>query len=208
MQVGAAELVERHFGLATQLSSRYLSKVPNTVDHDAVRGAAYEGLCIAANSFDPSRGVPFRAWAIRRVVGAMRDEMREQDHLSRRARARSNPDHKLYKKGFLKADPSPPKSLDEEFRSNGMALYEESLTLKDLLPDHNALDPSEGHSAIPREQLFGMMAQLPDREFRVVTLRYFGGLRLSDIASTMSLSETRISQIEGMALERLRGDVQ
>lgn len=208
MRVGAAELVERHFGLATKLATRYLSRVPNTVDHDAVRGAAYEGLCIAANSYDPTRNVPFRSWAIRRIVGAMRDEMREQDHLSRRARARSNPEHKMYDPRFLKADPAPPKSLEETFRAdNGAAGLEEKLSLRDLIPDPNAADPSEGHPQIPRNQLFGMMAQLPDREFRVVTLRYFGGLRLSDIARSMELSETRVSQIEGMALERLRSDL-
>jgi len=112
----------------------------------------------------------------------------------------------MYDPLFLKADPSPPKSLEEAFSTNGHA-EDESLSLKDLIPDHGARDPSEGHADMSRPQLFGMVASLPDREFRVITLRYFGGMRLSEIATSMNLSETRISQIEGMALQRLREDV-
>lgn len=209
MRDDASQLVEAHVGLAAALAARYLARVPPSVDHDAVRGAAYEGLCIAANSYDPSRGVSFARWASRRVLGAMRDEMREQDHLSRRARARSNPDNKMYDPRFLKAHPSPPKSLEEEFAANGNGgSGEERLSLRELLPDPYARDPSEGHSSISKGQLFGMVASLPDREFRVVTLRYFGGMRLSEIAQNMALSETRVSQIEGMALSRLRGETE
>ncbi len=208
MRPDAEKLVESHVGVAAALAGRYLARIPTSVDHDAVRGAAYEGLCIAANSFDPSHGVPFRRWAARRILGAMRDEMREQDHLSRRARARSNPEHRMYDPRFLKAHPGPPKSLEEEFSANGNgngSHGDEVLTLRDVLPDPHSADPSEGHPTISKGQLFGMVASLPDREFRVVTLRYFGGMRLSEIATSMNLSETRISQIEGMALDRLRG---
>lgn len=205
MREGADELVEKHVALAGTLAARYLARVPPSIDHDAVRGAAYEGLCIAANSFDRTRGVPFPRWAARRIIGAMRDEMREQDHLSRRARARSNPENRMYDPRFLKARPEPPKSLEEMFSSNGGA-GEESLTLRDLIPDPHVVDPSENGSSMTRGQLFSMVASLPDREFRVVTLRYFGGMRLSEIARNMSLSETRVSQIEGMALSKLRGE--
>jgi len=202
---GAEKLVEANVGLASALAARYLSRVPPSVDHDAIRGAAFEGLCIAANSFDSTRGVPFARWASRRILGAMRDEMREQDHLSRRARARSDPNNKMFDPSFLKAHPNAPKSLEEEFTSNGNGHGEETLSLRDVLPDPHAADPSEGHGTITKGQLFGMVASLPDREFRVVTLRYFGGMRLSEIAKSMALSETRVSQIEGMALSRLRG---
>jgi RNA polymerase sigma factor FliA len=201
---GANELVEGHVALAGTLAARYLSRVPPSIDHDAVRGAAYEGLCIAANSFDRTRGVPFARWAARRIIGAMRDEMREQDHLSRRARARSDPENHMFDPRFLKASPAPPKSLEELFSANGPG--EESLSLRDLIPDPHIQDPSENGSSMTRGQLFGMVASLPDREFRVVTLRYFGGMRLSEIAKNMSLSETRVSQIEGMALSKLRGE--
>lgn len=208
MRDDAQKLVEQHVSLAGALAARYLSRIPSSIDHDAVRGAAYEGLCIAANSFDRTRGVPFSRWAARRIMGAMRDEMREQDHLSRRARARSNPESRMYSPGFLKARPDPPKSLEEMFTANGHGAGEESLNLRDLIPDPHAADPSDHGSTLTRNQLFGMVASLPDREFRVVTLRYFGGMRLSDIARNMSLSETRVSQIEGMALSRLRGETE
>lgn len=208
MRPDAEKLVEGNVALAASLASRYLARVPRSIDHDAVRGAAYEGLCIAANSYDPTRGVSFPRWAARRVLGAMRDEMREQDYLSRRARARSDPENRMYDPHFLKARAEPPRSLEEEFngKSNGNGSGEENLTLRDLIPDPHAADPSDSGQSISRPQLFGMVASLPDREFRVVTLRYFGGMRLSDIAQNMNLSETRVSQIEGIALSRLRGE--
>lgn len=110
----------------------------------------------------------------------------------------------MYDPRFLKARPDPPKSLEEMFSSNGVG--EESLSLRDLIPDPHVQDPSEsGNSSLTKGQLFNLVASLPDREFRVVTLRYFGGMRLSEIATSMNLSETRVSQIEGAALTRLRG---
>jgi RNA polymerase sigma-B factor len=112
----------------------------------------------------------------------------------------------MYDPDFLKVDSAAPRRLDEHLTLNGKNGSEEELTLKDVLADPHAPDPSEGHPDISRSQLFGMVASLPDREFRVVTLRYFGGMRLSEIATNMSLSETRISQIEGMALTRLRSE--
>jgi RNA polymerase sigma factor for flagellar operon FliA len=44
---------------------------------------AREGLLLAARSYDPTRGVPFRAWATLRMRGAMIDGMRARSHVPR-----------------------------------------------------------------------------------------------------------------------------
>lgn len=203
MREGARQLAEENVDLARSLAGRYLSRVPATVDHDAILGAAHEGLCIAAVSFDPSRNVPFRRWAARRIIGRMRDEMREQDHLSRRMRRRLDPNDPLYDPDFIRVSPDAPTSLDEQLRHGIDSL--EGLSVMDTILDPNTPDPSDnGHGT--RAQVFGMLAQLPDREFRVVTMRYFGGMRRTDVARMMDLSESRVGQIESMALERMRND--
>jgi RNA polymerase sigma factor for flagellar operon FliA len=203
VQERALRLVEGNVDLARALASRYLSRIPRSVDHDAIVGAAHEGLCLAAISFDPTRGVPFRRWAARRIIGRMRDEMREQDHLSRRTRRRLDPADPLYDPDFIRVSPDRPSSLDESLRRILGDGIDEDITVMDTILDPHAPDPSEnGHGT--KDRVFGMMAGLPDREFRVVTLRYFGGMRRTEVARSMEISESRVGQIETMALERMR----
>src|SRR5580692_8017041 len=46
------------------------------------------GLMQALESWDQTRGVPFEAWARLRIRGAMLDELRRQDYLSKDCRRR------------------------------------------------------------------------------------------------------------------------
>lgn len=57
-------------------------------DIDDLMGAGREGLFDAARKFDPSRGIPFRAYASLRVRGAVIDGVRRQSHVPRRAHER------------------------------------------------------------------------------------------------------------------------
>lgn len=198
----AQRLIEENVDLARSLASRYLSRIPRSVDHDAIRGAAHEGLCLAAMSFDPSKNVPFRRWAARRIMGRMQDEMREQDHLSRRTRRRLDPNDPLYDPNFIRVSPDPPSSLDDSLRRiTGGDGMDEAITLMDTIVDIHAADPSENTRSA---EVMHRLAALPDREFRVVTLRFFGGMRRSDVARTMAISATRVRQIENAALAKMR----
>jgi RNA polymerase sigma factor (sigma-70 family) len=75
-QAAVDELIRAALPLVDRLVRRFLARRPAWVDRDAIRGAANEALVRAARSYQPSRGVPFDAWAHQRITGAMLDEQR------------------------------------------------------------------------------------------------------------------------------------
>ena len=46
--------------------------------------------------------------------------------------------------------------------------------------------------------------QIPERESKVINLRYFHGLTQEQIAKTLSVSQVQVSRIEKKAILRLR----
>ena len=51
-------------------------------------GAGMEGLAQALRGFEPSRGICFETFAVRRIRGAVLDELRRRDWAGRAVRAR------------------------------------------------------------------------------------------------------------------------
>ena len=67
-------------------------------------------------------------------------------------------------------------------------------------------DPAEAFdSCVLLRALALAVAQLPERERRVVGRHYYEGARLKDIGAELGVSEPRISQILSRAIARLRG---
>ena len=69
-------LVDRIFRSVTRGASRYM-------DTEAIQAAGVLGLIQSVERFDRARGFTFSSFAWRRIAGAMRDEMRRMDHLTR-----------------------------------------------------------------------------------------------------------------------------
>ena len=76
---------------------------------------------------------------------------------------------------------------------------ERGLTLEDVLTD----SPME-ETVVERLALTQALSELPDRERRVVLLRYFHGLTQDKIAPLLGVSQVQISRIEKKALAHLR----
>ena len=80
-----------------------------------------------------------------------------------------------------------------------------AITPLDLLTDDNASSVDEDmDKAQEVEALRDAIAELPDRERNVLALSYFEGLKLSEIAHVLGVTESRVSQIRTKALGRLR----
>lgn len=152
-----------------------------------------EGLCHAAASYDSARGVTFKSWATRRIVGAMLDQQRELDYVSRRDRDR-------IKSGDLskfKAAPWVPISIDAPISETG------ELTIMDLIPDLGDI-PGDRVAPFSSEELNELMSALSDQQRAVITFRYFEDMRARDIAKILYISESRVSQVEDQALRKMK----
>jgi hypothetical protein len=76
-------LITDHIMLAKKLAWRVAHKLSSssTVEFDDIVGDAYYGLVIAGRTFDPSKNVPFGAWATRNIRGAIYNGVKAWSHL-------------------------------------------------------------------------------------------------------------------------------
>lgn len=71
------DLIKNYMPLANKLASERKKSLPNRVDLDDLKSAAYFGLVDAAQKFDPSKTVSFGTYAKFRIVGEIQDFIRE-----------------------------------------------------------------------------------------------------------------------------------
>jgi RNA polymerase sigma factor for flagellar operon FliA len=190
--------------------------------------AAVIGLIMAAERFDPLRGVKFLAFAEIRIRGTIIDELRAQDWLSRSLRDKfkrlgktfSELEHKLGR------DPSSEEiseamelTLEEYFGllDNVHCLSVVSLDdswentegspfgLFDVIEDLSIDGP---HDQIVRQQtsdfLLEAIEELPKKEKDIVSRYYYEDRSLKEIGELMNLKESRVCQLHGQAIMRLR----
>src|SRR5437879_2405553 len=76
-------LTEPPTEIVRHAATRLVRRLPSTVRYDDLYSAGLTALVEASRRFDLSRGVDFRTYAKHRVYGAMLDELRRLDTVSR-----------------------------------------------------------------------------------------------------------------------------
>jgi len=222
-------LIMQSMPMVKYLVGRIVSQLPPHLDPQDLMSAAVIGLINAADRFDPARGVLFKTFAEQHVRGAIIDELRSNDILSRSMREK----HKRLEREVtilehaLGRNPTSEEvadalsiSLDEYFGllddvhvltfiSLDDSWEDEdgnSLCLSDVLSEQAEKSPQ--HQVI-RMQLAEALGEaietLPDKERLSVTLYYNEGMNLKEIGATLALTESRISQLLSQAMIRLKG---
>jgi len=77
------KLITENLLFADAQAAIFKRKLP-FVGYDEFQSAAYLGLVEAANRFDPSRDTSFKSFAYVRIIGAIKDYLREISWGSRR----------------------------------------------------------------------------------------------------------------------------
>ncbi len=77
------ELIQANIGFAHRQATKFKRRLPRCVDGQDLQSDAYLGLIEAAHGFDSQRGCPFRAFAARRIRGAMLDGIRLRNRIRR-----------------------------------------------------------------------------------------------------------------------------
>lgn len=221
-----AALIEEHVGLAHRIAERFKAKHPD-LDFDALFSDAQLGLVDAAQRFDPGMGVPFDAFARPRITGEIRDGLRDVDPLGRRLRREVRQADAAFWKlsAELGRHPSEtevaaalgwaPEELTrvryEEHASKVRHLDEPLPTVNDvpillhkLIPAPDATPQEKLLAAERRERVARATLHLSERERFVVGLYYWQDCTLKEIGELLGVTEVRVWQIRGQALERLR----
>jgi RNA polymerase sigma factor FliA len=208
-------MVLEHLRLVRHVLKKHISELPDSVDLENLEAAGTLGLVEAAHNYDPSRGVPFGAFARRRIQGAILDELRRNSPLPQSMMSRITKIRKC-----LEQAPSPatPEWLAE---ATGMTLDEIASALEamrmsrirswddgDVLPWELASDESSTPDYFAeRHELLQVMAEaiqgLPEKERIVLAMYHQEDLRLREIGELMGLSESRVSRLVATAEFRL-----
>lgn len=181
-----------------------------------------EGLLIAARRYDPSRGVPFRAYAQYRVRGSMIDGLRALAPLPRRVhdRLKALRSASLYSEGAAEdvlttRDPTRSRAEAERALSEHLANMATAMAIGligkrayaeggELTAVDNALDPAE---ATERMELLRMVVaeieKLPPQQGELVRRHYLEGDRFDEVASELGLSKSWASRLHTRAIARL-----
>ena len=204
------ELVRSHLPLVGHLVREMLSRLPSHVSREDLVSAGMAALAMAAQNYDPERGIPFGGFATTRIRGALLDELRGLDWASRsvRSRARRLEAAQQQLTGTLGRTPS----QAELAEALGVAVDEIKSVDEDV--QRAVVLSLQGFAAgtaedllVHREKvgyLHNAVAALPDRLRRVVEAYFFEELPMADIAAEFNVTESRVSQLRAEALVLLR----
>jgi len=223
------QLVMRHSGLVRSIARRYHGRGLPLED---IEQTGYVGLIQAVDRYDPSRGVPLRAYAARTIDGEIMHLFRDRgwavrvprslQDLSRRVAAvRERMGHKLGRSPSLEelaeATGESEEPISEAIAAGG-ASTAEPLVEPDAasenaagegLPAGRVLASEEpGFAATEdRDLLERAMRALPPRERRIVGLRVYHDLTQAEIAARTGISQMHVSRLLRGSLETIADEI-
>lgn len=208
-------LVVENLPLVGYLVSEVMAKATH-LSRDDLASAGAVALITAADSFDVSIGVPFGAFARRRIVGAFADEMRANDWATRGARRRIK--ETMAVQETLNSALGRTPNVDEIASALGVDRAEAAAGLADAARVVDTLDDGIGDiliadDALPEESLLSVerlaylkaaLDALPERMRTIVTQVYFDDRPIKEIAAELGITHSAVSQQRSEAIRLLR----
>ena len=209
-----------HIALVKRIAYHLLHRLPASIQVDDLIQAGTIGLIEASKHYDPSQGASFETYAGIRIRGAMLDEVRQGDWAPRsvhrkmrqvsaaiqaieHATGRDAKDVDVAQKMGISLndyhdimrDSAAARifSLDDEDEDHPLQLGSDEREPLRVLQD-------EGFE----KALAKCIAELPAREQLMMSLYYNDELNLKEIGLVLEISESRVCQIHGQALARIR----
>jgi RNA polymerase sigma factor for flagellar operon FliA len=224
----AEELVTRHAELVKRIAFHLVSRMPASVEVDDLIQAGMIGLLDAARQYTAEKGASFETYAGIRIRGAMLDEVRRADwtprSVHRGAREMAEAMRRVENETGCEARPADVAralgvSLEEYHRLAADAAACRLFSFEQMNPDDedNPVDVVADRGPGPvdeleqagfREALAAAIQGLPEREQLVLSLYYDEELNLREIGEVLQVTESRVCQIHGQALVRLRARMQ
>lgn len=215
-RAASEQLVEENAGLIRAVARRYYGR---GVEPDDLFQLGSIGFLKAVAGFDTAFGTQFSTYAVPKIAGEIRRFLRDDGtvKVSRTLKERAT--------AIRQARDRLSKALGREPVLSELAEALD-LTVEEIAEAEAATDPvasiqqpagengltlesvlSEGameEQVVERLALRQALAHLPEREGRVIALRYYHGLTQERAASMIGVSQVQVSRIEKKALAHLR----
>jgi len=210
-------LIEQHLSLARTLARRFANRNEPLDDLEQV---AMLGVLKAVERFDPDHGTPFAAFAVPTVVGELRRHFRDRGWMVRVPRRVQDLHLRIGTvvselSQQLGRSPSPTEIADAagvrdedvlEALEAGNRYRPTSLDVSASGSDGDARmgrPDIELVSVEDRATLLHLLRHLPERERRVMYMRYFEDMTQAEIAETIGVSQMHVSRLLTRSLDAL-----
>ncbi len=225
-QLDRDALIRQYSPLVRRLAHHMMAKLPPSVQVDDLIQVGLIGLSEALTRFEASQGVQFETFATQRIRGAMIDELRDNDWMSRGSRksqkdieaALHRLEHRLGRSpsereiaAELRMDLEDYQTLLAKVQGTQL-VYLEDMSGADgddsFLDRHlvdNDVDPLQMlRDQRLRQALVDAIKLLPEREQHIMSMYYEQDMNLKEIAAVLGVTESRICQLHSQSIARLR----
>jgi len=225
-QLDRDALIRQYAPLVRRLAYHMMAKLPPSIQVDDLIQVGLIGLSEALTRYEATQGVQFETFATQRIRGAMIDELRENDWMSRGSRksqkeietALTRLSHQL---GRAPTESEIAEELGLELADYQALLYKVKGTqlvyLEDMTGgedeegflDRHMVDGESDPMALLRNQrlrssLVEAIKGLPEREQYVMSMYYEQDMNLKEIAAVLGVTESRVCQLHSQSIARLR----
>jgi RNA polymerase sigma factor for flagellar operon FliA len=221
------KLIECYLPVVRKTAQRLRARLPREVDEDDLHQAGVFGLMRAIDSFEPDRGVRFASYATFRIRGSILDEIRSMDWVPRLVRSRCTQVERARRKIQQHSGSAP--AAGEVANALGVDMKTYLKMARDARPTvvvsmdagtttPNGERPGGGQGLqdnrnrhdiddIDRTDLRELLSVKLNRfENQLLQLYYNQGLTMREIGTELHLSESRICQLHGSIIRRLRDE--
>jgi RNA polymerase sigma factor for flagellar operon FliA len=226
-QLDRNALIRQYQPLVRKLAHHMMAKLPPSVEVDDLIQVGLIGLSEALSRYEAAQGVQFETFATQRIRGAMLDELRENDWMSRGSRksqkdieiAMRKLEHSLGRSpleseiavemGISLGDYQ---SLLSKVRGTQL-VYLEDMSRNgeddDTFLDRHVADVEADPLNVLRDQrlragLVAAIKGLPEREQYIMSMYYEQDMNLKEIAAVLDVTESRVCQLHSQSIARLR----
>jgi RNA polymerase sigma factor for flagellar operon FliA len=225
-RLDANAMLKQYSPLVRRLAHQMIAKLPANVEIDDLIQVGMIGLSDALTRFDVAQGVQFETFATQRIRGAMLDELRGNDWMSRGDRRHQRSIEAAVHALEQRQGRAPTEGEIAAEMGLKLADYQELLgkvrgttlvCLEDLGGEDGADDFLDRHLATDednplarlqdrrmREALVEAIKNLPEREQYVMSMYYEQDMNLKEIAAVLGVTESRVCQLHSQSIARLR----
>ncbi len=225
-QLDRDALIRQYSPLVRRLAHHMMAKLPPSVQVDDLIQVGLIGLSEALTRYEATQGVQFETFATQRIRGAMIDELRENDWMSRGSRKSQKEIEGALHRLEHRLGRSPSES--EIAAELGMSLADYQTLLgkvqgtqlvyledmsgsegDDSFLDRHMVDDEGDPMQLLRNQrlrqsLVEAIKALPEREQYIMGMYYEHDMNLKEIAAVLGVTESRVCQLHSQSIARLR----
>lgn len=226
-QLNHDAMLRQYVPLVRRLAHHMIAKLPPSVEVDDLIQVGMIGLTEAIARFEVSLGVQFETFATQRIRGAMVDELRDNDWMSRGSRKSQKDieqavhrlEHRLGRSPTeseiateLKLPLAEYQSLLGRVRGTQLVYIEDMVGAGEdesgFLDHHVSDDQADPAHLLAdqrmRQALVAAIKALPEREQYIMSMYYEQDMNLKEIAAVLGVTESRVCQLHSQSIARLR----